>query len=654
MVQRGQSPQTSFLSAIELDDAGVDYKTYGNLAASGELTINQALDYSASERTGKAVKSKIRSLKKKLVDAGVSLDTPFSSLDKVEMIQNLAKKWRYKDKKGNWKYPENSWTELKAIEGSLERLWAISDQEGSYAKTGLKTRIETTLGKEFGGVQKRLSKKLLQVPEAKISLPLITQAIAGIKDADTRHAVAVNAIIPFRPNEIASLTLEDYDPASGKISEWTRKTKKRNALTVPELVKNILNSQVEKLEKELSKKYYIVDGNEEPEGRTPVSREEFEEIKRKTPIFNTSVNKMSQAITAKGGLKDLMKPFEKDMGRSIRGISDLRKIIPTILAKELGMSGTISKLMGHSEDATFGEIMSSDLMKKMTAQHYVGDIIGGPDSSLYTLRGLENVYANKLGVGNLNSVGVLMNLDIPTLGIVRLADGTIKLDNTKPVIDALPENSEFKDLADMDKRMVRTVGEVDFELARQNANASLKLALEKIYLDETETKLERVKKQKELNDFLRNNSFRSLDPELDSVGVIKRTSSPVKEYANITEAAEKNENFAKLLKALNLKPVQKTLIAAAGAIPIIGTVFEGKAAHDTLTTPEEEFVDPNTFSKIGRAVTDVVDPALGVTGQALFPKKDDPLQQAAGAVAEPFVQAEQGFIKKALSQINTN
>ena len=586
-VTPGESPQTSFLSVLELDNLGVDYKKIGELASSGELTINQALDYSAAERTGKKVAADVKSLKNKLINAGVSLDAPFKSLDDVETIKMLANKWKTTDKTGKAVYSSGAWTNLKAIEKSIERSHSNANIPGNYALTGLKSRIEGTLGKSGGGIQLRRTLKLLEIPEAKITLPLITQAIAGIKDVDTRHAVAVNAILPFRPNEIASLTLEDYDPSSGKISEWTRKTKKRNALTVPEFTRAILNGQVTKLEELLSQKYYVTGSNEEVGNRKQITREEFENIKRKTPLFNTNVNKMTAAILAKGGLKDLMKPWKKDMGREIRGVSDLRKIIPTLLAKEMGMGNLVSKIMGHSDDATFGEIANN--MKQMTQHHYVGSIIGKSDTSLIALRGLEYSYANALQQENLNSLAVLMNLDVPELGVTRLPDGSLELDKSKTVIEVLPEGSQLEELKDMSSRTTTKVGDVDFEMSRQLVNDNLQLSIEQSQLNTAQTKLEKLEVQNQIKNFMKDNSFSSTDSDILSDGKIKVANTPAVEYKNFADAAEKNEGFAALLKALNLKPTSlktiakvvmpKVLKATNVVFPPAGAAFIGTSVY---------------------------------------------------------------------------
>ena len=154
---------------------------------------------------------------------------------------------------------------------------------------------------------------------------------------------------------------------------------------------------------------------------------------------------------------------------------------------------------------------------------------------------------------------------------------------------------------------------------------------------------------------MKTSGFQDLDIDLNADGVIKSKNSVVEvDYENFADAAENNEGFAKLLKALNLKGVKKTALTVAAGLPFIGDAMEAYGAYGTLTTPEDKFVDPTLTSKVGRATVDVIDPTLGVAGQAFFPKKDDTLQKAAGAVAEPFVQAEQGFIKKALSQITSN
>ena len=54
MAEKGISAkQDQYLSAIELQEAGVDYNKIADAIENKTLTINDALDYSAAERTGK-------------------------------------------------------------------------------------------------------------------------------------------------------------------------------------------------------------------------------------------------------------------------------------------------------------------------------------------------------------------------------------------------------------------------------------------------------------------------------------------------------------------------------------------------------------------------------------------------------------------------
>ena len=587
MAEKGISAkQDQYLSAIELQEAGVDYNKIADAIENKTLTINDALDYSAAERTGKKVGANIKGLKNKLVAAGISLDSPFASLDNSNTILDIAKKW--KTAKGT--YPEGPWTNIRAIEASLNRAWLISDKEGKYVLTDLENRTKTTLGKEHGGRQKRKSLKI-DVPEAKISLPLITSSIAKIPDPHVRAAVAVNAIIPFRPNEVASLTFDDYDPATGEISEWKRGTKTRNKIVVPEFVRALLNNQAALAEEELSSIYHIEGSNEPPEGRKTVSRDEFEKLKRNFKLFkDVNVNKMTAAVNAPGGLKEAFAPYEKQMKRKIRGVSDLRKIIPTILAKEMDLGGVVSKIMGHGDDADFSDIMGN--LKQMTHTHYVGKIIGGEDTSLIALRGLENMYANTLNLPNINSLSVLMNLDIPALGVKHLPNGKLAIDENIKAIDVVPEGSTRDELNNMGNRSKVNLSAADFELVRENANANLKASIENSLLAATKSKEERLIIKKRIDELVKTSGFQDLDIDLNTDGTIKANNSVANiDYEDLADAAEKNEGFAKLLKRLNIKPAKVGLTAGA----IIAKTTKGLSA---ILPGAGAFQIPETMEKV--------------------------------------------------------
>ena len=66
MAEKGISAkQDQHLSAIQLQEANIPYKEIADKFENNTLTIGEALDYSAAERTGKKVGSSIKSLKKK-------------------------------------------------------------------------------------------------------------------------------------------------------------------------------------------------------------------------------------------------------------------------------------------------------------------------------------------------------------------------------------------------------------------------------------------------------------------------------------------------------------------------------------------------------------------------------------------------------------
>ena len=89
-----------------------------------------------------------------------------------------------------------------------------------------------------------------------------------------------------------------------------------------------------------------------------------------------------------------MNEYKDIMGRSITGAADLRKLVPAVMAYELGYPDEISEIMGHED---FDDIDGS--IKKMTKQFYIGrGRMFGTDfefSTTTALKALQNSLVSK-------------------------------------------------------------------------------------------------------------------------------------------------------------------------------------------------------------------------------------------------------------------
>ncbi|HBY67866.1 MAG TPA: hypothetical protein DEG69_08980 [Flavobacteriaceae bacterium] len=143
----------------------------------------------------------------------------------------------------------------------------------------------------------------------------------------------------------------------------------------------------------------------------------FFDERKKGGNATSFVSKMTKEVNRVDGLRDLMKPFENILGRQIKGASDFRKLIPSILASELGYTDQVSVLMGHQK---FDEILGT--MEKITRDFYVSPIVKlDPEAQkvatpqLLALRAIQNKYAEVLGLKNVNELGSKFRLKLPNL-----------------------------------------------------------------------------------------------------------------------------------------------------------------------------------------------------------------------------------------------
>lgn len=322
------------------------------------LTVGEAL----------AIRKVPAALKKNIQAAGLSMDSPWDSIKETDFLTKL-------DEVGT----ESNFTSLNTIENELKGMSSAADIPYPYTTVfGAEGKARKGLNLEKAK-QARRTKAFKGVPEAQQSLKALTEGIAAIKDPQTRAAVAFNALVPLRPGEVAGIKIDDIDFETGAFKEAYRRVNKiRNELDLPEVALEILRDAAD------------------------VARAEGRDT-----IFDTSVTKMSTAVKAEGGIGPRFKPFAREMGREVRGASDIRKIIPSIIANELGYKSEASAIMGH---ASFDETV--DGMKAITRKHYASQIITGEGTTAkQALRALQNMYGEVLGLSTLNELPASMGVE---------------------------------------------------------------------------------------------------------------------------------------------------------------------------------------------------------------------------------------------------
>lgn len=328
------------------------------------LTVGEALD----------IRKVPAALRKNIEAAGLTMDSPWDSIKDTDFLTKL-----------NEVGSESNFTSLNTIENELKAAASAADTPFPYTTVfGAEGKARKGLGLDKAK-QARRTKAFKGVPEAKQSLKALTEGIAAIPDPQTRAAVAFNALVPLRPGEVAGIKIDDIDFETGSFKDAYRRVNKiRNELDLPEVALEILRDA------------------------SDVARQEGRDT-----VFNTTTTKMTKAINIEGGISDRFKPFEKDMGRPLQGASDIRKIIPSIIANELGYGEEASVIMGHK---SFDDTV--DGMKSITRKHYASQIITGEGTTAkQALRALQNMYGEVLGLSTLNELPASMGVQAKGLTI---------------------------------------------------------------------------------------------------------------------------------------------------------------------------------------------------------------------------------------------
>ncbi len=388
------------------------------------------------------------SLKKNIEAAGLTMDSPWDSIKETDFLKKL-------DEIGS----ESNFTTLTSIENELKSTASVSDipypfttvfgAEGKSRKLGLEKAKQARRTKAFKGV-----------PEAKQSLKALTEGVAAIKDPMVRSAVAFNALVPLRPGEVAGIKLDDIDFETGAFKEAYRRVNKiRNELDLPEVALEILRDAADTARAEGREYLFLGKDVKDPKKAT-----------------STFVNRMTSAVKAPDGIGPRFKPFAKEMGREVAGASDIRKIIPSIIANELGYKSEASAIMGH---ASFDETI--DGMKSITRKHYASQIITGEGTTAkQALRALQNMYGEVLGLSTLNELPASMNVEAKGL-----------TSSGAPKLAVIPKGAEI-----VGTQVQGTLADADLDLIddiREARRQELKLTA-------TESEAKRLKLEAEMGD----------------------------------------------------------------------------------------------------------------------------------------------------------
>ena len=521
------------------------------------------------------------------------MDSPWDSIKDTDFLKKL-----------NDIGSEANFTTLTSIENELKSTASVSDipypfttvfgAEGKSRKLGLEKAKQARRTKAFKGV-----------PEAKQSLKALTEGVASIKDPMVRSAVAFNALVPLRPGEVAGIKLDDIDFETGAFKEAYRRVNKiRNELDLPEVALEILRDAADTARAEGREYLFLGKDVKDPKKAT-----------------STFVNRMTSAVKAPDGIGPRFKPFAKDMGREVAGASDIRKIIPSIIANELGYKSEASAIMGH---ASFDETI--DGMKSITRKHYASQIITGEGTTAkQALRALQNMYGEVLGLSTLNELPASMNVEAKGL-----------TSSGAPKLAVIPKGAEIVgtqvqgNLTDADLDLIDDIREARRQELKLTATESeakrLKLEAEMGDLDEAaiRAKVRREEKTKAI----RADERAKLSPTVEA--------GPSSVSLELEDDLKKNGfSFSSLLDSLTGK---KTLGALIGGASVYSVVTEPEAAvRDIALETAGQALKLGKFAGLPGMLTT---PMANMANQELRPE-DRPADPAGPYAGQDFIPARE-------------
>jgi hypothetical protein len=195
------------------------------------------------------------------------------------------------------------------------------------------------------------------------------------------------------------------------------------------------------------------------------------------------------------------------MGREIKGAKDFRKIIPSIIATQLGQGKFVSQIMGHTK---YDQI--TDTISKMTQDRYLSPILDktGPTPKI-ALVALQNMYGEVLELSSINELAGEFDLDLPEItskGSPKInvipkdeeiiSNVRVKGELTDEDLDLIDERRETRRAVLGEQKSQAELGQVQAELEKEKLKPEL-LALKKASLEEdVEFEIEKadLKKQK--------------------------------------------------------------------------------------------------------------------------------------------------------------
>tara|TARA_R100000995_G_C3483290_1_gene125417 strand:+ start:898 stop:2814 length:1917 start_codon:yes stop_codon:yes gene_type:complete len=494
--------------------------------------------------------------------------------------------------------------DISAIDTDVFKL--ARDNKISIARQELKKVVQSRGGKAFK-----------QVPTPDIVWPKIMEAAQEIA-LDPRYGPNVakgfilSAILPIRGTDLSDITMSRaFSEGLTTVRPYISRTPDGNLkITLPSMegrgqkrivdfvftpfLKNLLEPDF--IEAKKNKSNYLFDKviKTKKDGETKLVRG-----------FNTKI--LTEASNNYFG--PLLSEYEDILGRPYSGISDIRKIAASTIAKhpDVNSPAIASQLLGHTNDANFVEGLS-----KIDTKSYISDMYepGAVDKLTRTVQLYESLIAKSIGTVDINDIALRSNLPV--------FDDTIKIN----LINKTDEIQEIVKLtpAELSSRKKYIKSLVAAAIASQEQKAAgFKLKTEEDLTKANLLKEERLK-GKTANINLNSSVMRSI---LDKSGV------DIKELRNKT-----NKEIMEILnKAMKGGKAVAPFVPYAGVAYGVGNVLlSGKESFADIP-PEEQTMptkvvrgaaelfgkDPEAAVMGARVVEEAVSPVPATA----FPRKDE-------------------------------
>ena len=350
----------------------------------------------------RSFQAEAETLRNKFLKAGFKGDTPWSKIANSDGVTQLlsAETTKMSDinkfqrvEKSAQSFYNNNKTDARPLTSYLR----ITGTEGLARSEDIQGLLVGEAAEKAS--QYRRSLKFEYVPEAQKTFEAILHVMQRVPDDEVRTALALNLFLPYRPYEIHELKVKDIQFELGRIlKNDTNPNKIRQGIQFPEIIKALLEDAAK--------------------GKGPEDE-----------LFpNVTTQKMTNALDA-GGIQEAFHPYRELMGRTkvdkdgkpekiIKGVSDFRKLIPSLLAYELGGDASVvSVIMGHDDIGS--------ILKEVTKRHYVSPVAvqGSAADDFRALAVLQSMIARNVDAKTLNQVPSILGFSATGL----TAEGAMQL-----------------------------------------------------------------------------------------------------------------------------------------------------------------------------------------------------------------------------------